>query len=95
MANSKKKVLPGILLSDNTIQVTAVKMSEKEKRIVIRLFEPTGLGGKTCITMPFFGLSHEVSLEGFEIKTLAIDLSTRAIYETDLMERELENKVGS
>ena len=90
-----KKVLPGISLSDRAIQVTAVKLSEKEKRMVIRLFEPTGLGGKTCITIPFFGLSYDVSLEGFEIKTLAIDLSTRAIYETDLMERELEKKAGS
>jgi alpha-mannosidase len=82
-----EKPLPGLSLSDDVVQVTAVKLDEENNRLIIRLFEPTGKKRHIELSIPVLELLYSVRLEGFEIKTLAVDLDSKKIYETDLMER--------
>jgi alpha-mannosidase len=84
-----RKVFPSILVSDGVSQVTSVKMAEEEKWLIIRLFEPTGERRKTRIIIPFLNLSFDVSLKGFEVKSIAVDPSSHEFFEVDLMERRL------
>ena len=83
---------PGIILEDAVIQMTAFKMAEEGDRLVVRLFEPTGQKRSTCVFIPSLDLSFEANLEGFEIKTFAVDLATKKIIETDLLERSLNEE---
>jgi alpha-mannosidase len=53
------------------------------------LFEPTGEERKTGVSVPCLHLSFEVKLQGFEIKTMAVDLDSKEIFEVDLMEKRL------
>ncbi len=83
------KPQPGVILSDDVIVLTALKQAEGCERLILRLFEPTGTGRTTTVTIPSLGFKHEVTLEGFEIKTLAVDAATGEVFETDLLERRL------
>lgn len=83
-----ERPFPGILLSEESILVTTTKMAEEKNWLIVRLFEPTGEGGKTLVTLPFLDLSFDVSINGFEIKTMAVDLSTKEVFEVDLIERK-------
>jgi alpha-mannosidase len=84
-----KRILPGVFLSDNAVQMTALKMAEEKNWLIIRLFEPTGKKRKTQVTIPSLNLVFDIFLEGFEIKTMAVELATKEIFEVDLMERRL------
>lgn len=86
---SGKKILPGIRLEDNCILLTAAKFAEDTSWLIIRLFEPTGKKRKTQVVVPVLNLTFPVALKPFEIKTIAIDLDTKEIFETDLLERPL------
>ena len=81
------KVPQGVTLSDDVIQLTALKMSEDGKRLILRLFEPTGHTRKTQVTVPCLQMEFGVAFSGFELKTLAIDLDSKTVFETDLLER--------
>lgn len=87
-----KNPFPGITLDDAVVQVTAVKMAEESNWLIMRLFEPTGKARETVVEIPFLKLKLDVSLKGFEIKTLAVDLATKEVFETDLMEQKLKAK---
>lgn len=82
-----KKSLPSVFVSDTAVQVTTIKMAEEKNWIIIRFFEPTGKKRKTRVTIPILDISFDVPLGGFEIKTLAVDLRTKEVFEVDLMER--------
>lgn len=84
---------PGIMLTDGVVQLTAFKMAENENRLVIRLFEPTGKKRSTRVDIPSLNLSFDVSLGKFEIKTFSIDLKSKEIRETDLLERRLDEGI--
>jgi len=81
------KIGPAILLSDDVVQLGAMKMAEDGDRLILRLFEPTGEGRTVTVTLPPLNLRFDVTLGAFEIKTLAVDLKTRLVEETDLLER--------
>lgn len=83
------RVGPVILLSDDVVQLGAMKMAEDGDRLILRLFEPTGEARTVTVTIPPLGLQFEVALGACEIKTLAVDLKTRAVQETDLLERRV------
>ncbi len=83
------KARPAIVLSDAVVQLGAVKIAEGDDRLILRLFEPTGEPRTTTITVPPLDLRFDVALGAFEIKTLAVDLKTRTVEETDLLERKL------
>lgn len=87
-----KKHSPGILLSDDAVQLAAFKLAETRDWLVFRLFEPTGSKRSTHVDIPSLGLSFDVSLGKYEVKTLACDLKSRRLFETDLLERELDEK---
>ena len=82
--------LPGIGLSDRTIQLNALKMAEKHNWLILRLFEPTGEDRRTRATMPALDLEFDVSLGAFEIKSFGVDLESKSVFEVDLLERKLD-----
>ncbi len=84
-----EQALPSVIVSGDVVQVSAVKMAEQNDWLLIRLFEPTGKKRETNCIVPCLNLNFGVSLDGFEIKTMAVDLASREIFEVDLMERKL------
>jgi alpha-mannosidase len=84
-----RPLLPGLVLSDDVVQLGAMKCAEDGERLILRLFEPTGDNRTTRVTIPPLALEFDVTLRGFEIKTLAIDLETKEVFETDLLERRV------
>lgn len=89
---SGKEISPFLILSDKAVQVPALKMAEDRNWLVIRLFEPTGSGRKTRVVLPVLDLDFEVSLDVFEIKTIAVDLDSKEIFELDLNENRLKSQ---
>lgn len=87
-----RKTVPGFQLDDDCVLMTAAKYAEDAPWLIIRLFEPTGRKRKTQVNMPIFDLTLPVTLNPFEIKTMAVDLETKEIFETDLMEQPLKRK---
>ena len=79
--------LQGIMLSDEVVQMTALKRSEHSAEYVIRLFEPTGVARTTTLTLPCWSMTVEIPLNGFEIKTFVVDPVAHTFRETDLLER--------
>lgn len=71
------------------MQLGCVKLAEDDDRLVIRLFEPTGMRRSTRVRVPALDLSFDVSLGPHEIKTLVVDPATLDVVETDLLEREV------
>jgi alpha-mannosidase len=84
--------VPSLILSDKAIQVTAMKMAEDKNWLVIRLFEPTGKGRESKISLPCLDMECVLSMSPFEIKTIAVDLGTKEIFELDLIERKLKTQ---
>ena len=85
-----EKPKPGVVLSDKVVQVTSIKKAEESVDLIIRLFEPTGQGRATTLSLPFVPIQKKILLQGFEIKTLKFNLKTRKFIEIDLMENEIE-----
>jgi alpha-mannosidase len=86
-----REVIPSLVLSDKAIQVPAVKMAEDKNWLVCRLFEPTGKSRKTRMTIPALNLEWDVSMGAFEIKTIAVDLTSKDVFELDLLERKMKS----
>jgi len=84
-----ERALPSLQVSGDIVQVSAVKMAEQNDWLLIRLFEPTGNEREINCIVPCLDLNFDVSLNGFEIKTMAVDLASRKIFKVDLMERKL------
>lgn len=84
-----KKIDQGVIFSDPTVQLCALKMNKKNNRLVIRLFEPTGKPRRTDIRIPILDFCCTIALRPFEIKTLLLDPKTKNIIEADLLEQDL------
>ena len=78
---------PGPVLSDDVVQLVAMKKAEAGTALVLRLFEPTGRPRATTLSLPFAGARTRVTLGAFEVKTLRFDRRTKAFSEVDLLER--------
>ncbi|UCD75545.1 MAG: alpha-mannosidase [Phycisphaerales bacterium] len=76
----------GITLSDDVIEVAALKYAEDNDDLIVRLFEPTGRKRTTLLSLPFAGAETEVVMKGFEIRTLRFSRESRRFTEVDLME---------
>ncbi|MBU0676834.1 MAG: alpha-mannosidase [Verrucomicrobia bacterium] len=78
---------PFAVLSNRKVQITTIKQAESGGGWIIRLFEPTGRPQKTqlriAVDQPF---RTNLTLRPFEIKTLEIDIASRSVIETNLME---------
>jgi alpha-mannosidase len=75
------------VLSDEVVQITTIKRAEKNNRLIIRLYEPTGKSRTTFLSLPCIRTKIKVDIGGFEIKTLKVNLKTGHIIETGLLER--------
>jgi alpha-mannosidase len=85
----RRATVPAVVIDDAAIQLGAMKISEDGRALIVRLFEPTGQPRRTRVRVPPLDVVCEVALGAFEIRTLAIDLQSRAHTETDLLEREV------
>lgn len=85
-----KRPKPAVVLSDDVVQVSAIKRAEDGDDIIIRLFEPTGHWHATTLTLPALGLKAKVDLSPFEIKTLRVNVKRRKIAEVNLLEQPLK-----
>ena len=83
------KPKPLAVLSDNVVQITAIKQAENNNDLIIRLFEPTGRERTTILSLPFIRKKINISLGGFEIKTFRINPGTGKYNEVDLLERNI------
>jgi alpha-mannosidase len=81
------KPQPAIVLGDGAVQMTAFKKAEDGDDLIIRLHEPSGLPRSTTLSLPWAGAAHDVSLRGFEVKTLRFERHSGRFIETDLLER--------
>jgi alpha-mannosidase len=88
----QKEASPFVILSDKTAQVAALKKAEDGRDLIIRLFEPTGTGRTTVVSLPWAGVKKKVSLSPFELKTLRFNPKARRFVEVDLMERPLPKR---
>jgi len=74
-------------LDDEAVRLSALKLGEDGKALVLRLFEPTGTARDTRVRVPGLGLEFPVALGPFELRTLLVDLRTRSVSDADLLER--------
>ncbi|MFD0717596.1 glycoside hydrolase family 38 C-terminal domain-containing protein [Paenibacillus sp. GCM10027626] len=77
---------PLLVFEDGIVQLSAFKKEERGEGYILRLFEPTGNATTTIVSIPSFGIRERVKLNGFEIKTMRLDPSTRTITEIGLCE---------
>lgn len=81
-----------IKLSEGSILVTAIKKAEESEDIIIRLFESSGKGASTTLTLPKYGIEQEISFGHFEIKTFALNSTASSLKEVSLLEFGLSSK---
>jgi alpha-mannosidase len=81
-----KKSRPFVVLEDPAVVMTALKKAEDGKDLIIRLFEPTGRPRTAGLALPALRARTDVSLRGFEVKTLRFDKKTKMFREVDLLE---------
>jgi alpha-mannosidase len=81
-----KKPEPLATLSDDVIQLAAFKRAQKGQKYILRLFNPTGEERLTTLSLPTLGVEQEVTLGGYEIRTLSIGAKKKKLREADLME---------
>ena len=87
-----KKPKPLAVLTDDVVQITAIKKAEKGNDIIIRLFEPTGRKRKTVLVLPLLSKKLKIELGAFEIKTLRVKPSTGKITEANLLEHPVAGR---
>lgn len=75
-----------LVVDNKSILVTAFKKAERSDDYIIRLFEPTGVSVSTNLSLPALGISINVKLNPFEIKTLKLNLKLLKFSDIDLME---------
>ena len=78
-----------VILSDDTVQMTAFKKCEDSDDFIIRLFEPTGKSRTAKILISVLEIEEKISFRGFEIKTFKINIKNKNLVETDLIEKDL------
>jgi len=85
-AGGDADVTPFVTLDDNAVQVAAIKKAEDRDSLIVRLFEPTGTARSTVLSIPFAGVTKEIRLGAFEIRSIEVDLQTGVLRDVDLVE---------
>lgn len=80
--------LPGLILDDEAVQMSAFKMAHTGDDFIVRVFEPTGRPRQTMLRIPALGLEHEIALTPFEVATYLVDVKMNRLAPVDLLERE-------
>lgn len=78
--------LAGPRLQKGVIQMAAMKKTEDNRGLILRLFNPTESSREDTLSIPFLSIRKKIKLAGFEFKTLRVNLKTKRIMETDLLE---------
>ncbi len=84
-----RSIRPLIMLSDPVIQLVAAKKAEHGQALILRLFEPTGRRHSTTVLLPFARMKKQVTLNGFEVRTIRVVPQHRTWTETNLMEKPI------
>ncbi len=82
-----KAVKPAVTLSDDVIQLSAFKQQSGGEAFIVRLFEPTGTGRSTRVTLPLHGIDEEIIFGPFEVKTFRVEPDQRRLIPVNLVER--------
>lgn len=82
-----KRTKPLAVLSDGVVQITAIKKAQSNRDLIIRLFEPTGRTRKVTLSLPVIGKKYKITMKGFEIKTLRVNIKKRSISFVNLLEK--------
>lgn len=83
-----KKPAQFATLSDDVVQLAAMKKAQKGDGVIIRLFNPTNRKRKTSLTIPAMKIRKKLELTPFEIKSFKADKSGK-LTEVTLDERPL------
>jgi len=75
-----------ITVTNPDIEMSAVKKSESENNIIVRLFDSSGKRSTGLINIPILKLQKSLNLSPFEIKTFIINIDQKSINEIDVME---------
>jgi alpha-mannosidase len=81
---------PLVILSSETVLLSAAKQAEDGKGLVLRLFEPSGKACATRVSLPWAGMEQEVQLGPFEIRTYKVDPTRHTWEMVNLVEESLE-----
>lgn len=81
-----KRPAPFVELSDEAVEITALKKSEEGGDLIIRLFEPTGKKRQTTLSLPWASARKNLTLAAFEIRTLRFRPKTGEFADVDLLE---------
>jgi alpha-mannosidase len=84
-----KKYYSGIYISDNTINLQAIKLNS-DNCLVIRLLNPCKDMKKVKITIPVLKAEAEVEINSKQIKTFLVKKGSGKFRETDLLERVIK-----
>jgi len=79
----------GARVSDDAIQVSAMKKAEEGSGLVVRLFNPTGKKRTFTLSLPFVSMRKKVTLGAFEVRTLLFVPGERGFSVTNLIEELL------
>ena len=79
---------PFVTLSDKVVQITAMKMAESGNDLISRLFEPSGRKRQTMLSITLIRFKKKLTLNGFQIRTLRINLKSGRVSENDLLDRK-------
>ena len=79
------------VVSDKSVQITAIKQAHTSDDYIIRVYEPTGEPKITELALPMLGFKRKINLGGFEVKTLKISRHGRNWKNVDLIEKKLKS----
>ena len=69
----------------DNVAATVLKKAQKSEELIVRLYETAGRRVEAALSLPTLGVQHPFSMNAYEIKTIKIDSSGRAV-ETNLLE---------
>ncbi len=87
-SGSGKRPKPAAVLSDEVIELAALKKAQSGGDYIVRLFNPTDSRRGTTLSLPALGVKKKVWLDACEIKTFRVK-KAKGLIETDLLERPL------
>jgi alpha-mannosidase len=87
-----KKPKPLALLDDDVVQISAMKIAEKGRDLIVRLFNPTDRSRSTTLHLPALARRIRMTLGAFEIRTLKINTNTGKWRAVNLLERPIPKR---
>jgi alpha-mannosidase len=80
---------PLVILSSDTVLLSAAKQAENGEGLALRLFEPSGKAQTVMVRLPWADMEIEVQLNPFEIRTYLVDPARRTWKMVNLVEEPL------